>query len=96
MNDLLPRWVERIRSSLTAKGMVLKFVEGVRAGNCSVDIDSSKFVGTVCYWPEYLFEFLFIDCETGKEILLETRSFQTIDELDAYFNELLRTKLANR
>ena len=96
MNDLLPRWVERVRSSLTAKGMVVTLVDGAEAGNCSVDIDCAEFVGTICYWPEHLFEFGFNDCKSGKEIVLETRSLQTIDELDAYFDELLRTKLSNR
>ena len=93
MNDILPKWLERVHPALTARGMVLTVAKGQQAGNCSVNIDSDHFVGTICYWPENQFEFQFNDCKSGEAIILESDMLYTVDELDIYFADLILKKL---
>jgi len=93
MDNLLTQWLATARPKLEQQGFKLKFTEGPGPGSCSVDIDSSYVVGGICFWPGNIFEFGFNDCESGKEVLLETMTLDSVEKLDNHFDSLLRTTL---
>jgi hypothetical protein len=93
MKNALRDWLQVERDNLKRQGISVSFLEGKQADSYSANIDSSKFVGTICYWPEYTFEFQFNDCESGDVIVLETVSFDNPSLLGAYLDKLIYKKL---
>ena len=93
MNNILEEWHKQRGSILRGKGLSVIFRRGVRPENCGVDIDSAKFVGSISYWPGTPLEFLFNDCKSGDVLILESRSFDDVADLDSYIEDLVLRKL---
>jgi len=89
MKNLLKIVLESLSSLLEGYGYTVKYVEGSPVGVCSANLDSSKYVGTVTYWPDTRFEFQFNSCESGEVVILETKEFFQEQELELYIRELV-------
>lgn len=74
---------------ISSLGISLKFTDEYMDGSYSVQLDSTKYIGGVCYWPENVFEFQFLSLPSGDEVLLETKEFEEESELASYFTALL-------
>ena len=62
----------------------------------SVNLDCEGMVGTVCHWPPDSFEFQFNDVESGRVLVLETKSFDDKQDLDSYMQALLNRLQADQ
>ncbi len=79
---------------ISSHGIVLSFKDENINGSYSVNMDSSKYVGTVTYWPETQFEFQFNSCSSGEVVFLETKEFDKESELSIFVENLLSTELS--
>jgi len=93
MKNLLEIVLESLSSLLESYGFTIKFMEGNPVGVHSANVDSSKYVGTITYWPDTRFEFQFNSCESGEVTILETKEFSQEQELELYIKELVTKKL---
>lgn len=93
MNDALKYWSKAVSNDLDARGINVTIVNGHQPESYSINLDSDRFVGTICFWPGNNFEIQFNDCHSGEVILLETASFDVPEELQEYLNQLIFEKL---
>lgn len=90
MTQLLSQAIKELEDELISAGYSINYEEPESTNSAySVSLDSERFVGTVCYWPESLFEFQFNDCASGEVAVLETHEFQSSDSLKNYIKELI-------
>ena len=94
MSNRLNRAVQPLESRLSADGITVTYKDAGHGTASGVDLDSEKFVGTIMYWPESLFEFQFNRCDNGEVEVLETQEFGSDERLTAYLEELLFKRLA--
>ena len=78
---------------ISRHGIALSFKDENIDGSYSVNMDSSKYVGTVTYWPETRFEFQFNSCNSGEVVFLETKEFESEADLSVFIEKLLSTEL---
>lgn len=94
MENLLFKWATEAKPDLERRGYSLVIVKSdIPYPGIYVDLDSEDFVGRVCHWQPDLFEFHFLRVPDGKDILLETVNLGSLEELNAYVQELLATRL---
>lgn len=94
MSQLLCQAIRELEGELVSAGYSINYKEPEHTNSAfSVDLDCESYVGTVCFWPESLFEFQFQDCATGKVAVLETHEFHSGDALKKYVKELIFNRL---
>lgn len=94
MSQLLNQAIKEMEGELVSAGYTIKYKEPEHAnGAFSVNLDGESYVGTVCFWPESLFEFKFASCATGDVTVLETHNFRSSDALKNYIKELIFNRL---
>lgn len=94
MSQLLCQAIKELEDELVSAGYSINYKEPAHTnGAFSVDLDCESYVGTVCFWPESLFEFQFQNCATGKIAVLETHEFHSGEALNSYFKELICNRL---
>ncbi len=94
MENLLMEWVLKAKPDLERQGYSVRFVEPAYPPQGGwVNLDSREVVGGVVHWKPDLFEFHFIDVQTGKDILLETVNLNNVGELNSYVMKMLSEKL---
>lgn len=93
MYNALKHVLNAKRDVLAKDGIVVTFADGYQQGSYSANLDSSKYVGTITFWPENRFEFQFNSCESGDVVIADTKEFQTEADLDAFLVDLVATKL---
>lgn len=93
MKNLLKVVLESLSSLIESHGFTVKIVEGTPVGVYSANLDSSKYVGTITYWPDTRFEFQFNSFESGEVTILETKEISQERELELYIRELVTNKL---
>lgn len=94
MCNRLNRSMQSLESRLSANSTAVTYSESLHGGSTGVNLDSEKFVGTITYWPESLFEFQFNRCDTGEVEVLETHEFDSDESLTAYLETLLFERLS--
>lgn len=94
MNNALKDWLYSVSNEFNRLGISVNISDGYLPESYSVNLDSIKFVGTICFWPSDKFEFQFNSCDTGDVILLDTLFFNIPAELESYLNELVFVKLS--
>ena len=85
---MIKEWIEKSRNELENKGLEISTFSDDDASCISVNIDSDRLVGTVCFWEPYTFEFQFNDCESGDVVFLESIELTSVNEITQYFHEL--------
>ncbi|MBI3560330.1 MAG: hypothetical protein HY080_01240 [Gammaproteobacteria bacterium] len=93
MDNALRDWLDAERNRLGKYGVTIKIVENFQPRSYGADIDCANFVGSICYWPENIFEAIFNDCGTGNVLILETNTFNKFSDFDAYMRDLLFRRL---
>ncbi len=93
MDDALKNILLEKSKLLHSLGIRQTIRDEPQAGSYSVDLDSTKYVGGIMYWPSGLYEFQFNSCESGNVILLETKSFSSKQELANFIEDLLLNRL---
>jgi hypothetical protein len=96
MNNALKDWLNDASNEFDTLGIISSISNGYQPDSYSVNLDSSKFVGTICFWPDNKFEFQFNDCNTGDIILLETIYFDFPLQLRIYLDKLIFEKLSRQ
>ena len=91
LSNTLRNFFDTYNNSLKRRGLDITFKSGVLPGNCSMDINSDSFVGTITFWTPQSFEFQFNDCGSGNVLFLETVSLETTNELHEYLSDLIAT-----
>ena len=89
MKNSLKNVLESHDDLISSHGIALSFKDENIVGSYSVNMDSSKYVGTVVYWPEAQFEFQFHSCASGEVVFLETKVFETESQLSVFVESLL-------
>jgi len=83
----LKAWVERRQREIEGRGYQVRY-HAHDQGQCSVDIDGKKVVGTITHWPENSYEIQFNDCQSGGVLLLVTEELRDPDSLIDYLEPL--------
>jgi|GEM_PF-4955347 len=96
MNDALKDWLNDVFNELRNLDISVTISDGYKPKSYNVNMDSNKFVGTICFWPDDIFEFQFNDCKTGDIILLDTVSFNSPSQLRDYLDKLIFEKLIRK
>ena len=90
MANVLFDWLDAAQSDLRKLGFETKISLKGNSPNCSaVDVDGFNFGGRICYWPPDLFEFHFIDLESGEAAFLETVNLSSVDNVSDYVKNLI-------
>ncbi len=95
MNQAFENWLKSARHDLEKLGVMISTKDGHQTGSFEVNLDSSRFVGTICFWPPNIYEFGFNAYITGEEVVFETINFDKSEELEVYLNRLFFEKLVN-
>ena len=94
MSQFLKQAIKEMGNELDSAGYTIKYKEPEHAnGAFSVNLDGESYVGTVCFWPESLFEFQFNSYSTGDVAVLETHDFHSSVALKNYLKELIFNRL---
>lgn len=76
----LEKWVEITRGELEEKGYSIEYRNHDQQQS-SVDIDGSRFIGTITHWPDDLYEIQFNDVLSGEVVVLETARLENVEHL---------------
>jgi hypothetical protein len=87
-DNLLEKWLSSNRQKLESLGYYVSELNNENGSCCSVNIDTDKLVGTICYWPPVKFEFQFNQITDGAVSILEEKEFNSIGPLNIFFNTL--------
>jgi hypothetical protein len=87
-DNLLEKWLVSNRQKLESLGYYVSELNDENGSCYSVNIDSDKLVGTICYWSPARFEFQFNQISDGSVIILEEKEFNSIGSLNIFFNTL--------
>jgi len=93
MSNALKDVLNAKRDLLANNKVKVSFTDGQQEGSYSANLDSTKYVGTITYWPDSRFEFQFNSCKSGDVVILDTKEFQTESELATFIEDLFATKL---
>jgi len=95
MKNLLVEWLNTTKNELESRRFVVT-LNNDEAGTCtSVDVDSERFIATICFWEQNRFEFQLTDCDSGEVRCIETVELNSVAEVSTFFNAFLeKLKLA--
>jgi len=93
MDNSFRYMLQSLRTLISEKGYTAVLKEDSMPRSCSIDVDGSKYVGTITGWPNGIFEFQFNSCKTGDVVILETKRFSNDDSLKEHMRVLLEMKL---
>lgn len=93
MRNILKEWFDINYYDISKKGFRASYYPGELPDSGCVNIDSTKTVGTISFWPEHQFEFHFFDCVSGDVLLMLEISLTDKDSLAAFFNDSILPKI---
>ncbi|MBK9585480.1 MAG: hypothetical protein KA176_11610 [Alphaproteobacteria bacterium] len=76
-----------------ASNLKVNYVEGKISDSYSLNIDSKEFIGSITFWPSNNYEFHFISCATGKNVILEEKILLSEVELKEFLKNTILKKL---
>lgn len=86
--SLLNKWLSQSKIELETQGFTVTLSE--QEGGCtSVNIDSDKVIGTICFWEPNQFEFQFNSSETGDVLALESVELSNIASVSEHLSEVM-------
>ena len=87
MANMLKDWLKTSRTNLEDRGFTVNIAQGYLS--TSVDIDSNRFVGGICFWKPNKFEFQFHDCDSEEVVFLETVELDSLHSITEYLEALI-------
>ncbi|AEG01801.1 immunity protein TriTu family protein [Methylomonas methanica] len=85
---LLNEWASQSRTELEAQGFTVTMPE--QEGRCtSVNIDSDKVIGTICFWEPNQFEFQFNSPKTGDVLALVSVELSNVASVSECLKEVM-------